>query len=146
VTGNRTLCTLPGGAVDQVARREQFERDHPDALIVCRGHWAGRLVVCRKRLEITRPALGPLLDGLDGLAALDAEAIALEAEFPGWRLWLSSVNRWWATRQGPDAAWNRSVGIPITIDADDLAGLRVELAAAQATADAADAAGTGGAA
>lgn len=33
MTADRTLAVPPGGYVDQVPRREQFERDHPDAEI-----------------------------------------------------------------------------------------------------------------
>lgn len=143
MTGGRALTVLPGGDVDQVARQEEFERARPDAVMTrWPGHgWTGSLVVCRKRLDITRPSLGRLLDGLADLAALDAEAAAVEAEFPGWRLWLSSGNGWWATRQGPHVGWTRGLAVPLTLGADDLAGLRGQLAAAKAAADAATAAG-----
>jgi hypothetical protein len=139
------LAVLPGEAVVQAARREDFEKLRPDAAINrWPGHgWTGSLIVCRKRMDVTRHSLELLLDGLVGLVAIDAEAIAIEAEFSGWRLWLSSVNRWWATRQGPDVAWTRGVSIPITVSGDDLAGLRAQLVAAKGAADAAAAAAGG---
>ena len=141
MTGCRTL-TAPGTDAGHAQRRAAFEQARPDAVLTrWPGQWTGSLTVCRKRLEITRPVLGQLLDELDALAALDDDARAVESEFAGWRLWLSSVNRWWATRQGPDATWTRSVGVPITVSADDLAGLRAQLADARAAAEAAEAAG-----
>jgi hypothetical protein len=127
---------------DQETRWEQFERDRPDAVIAYEaGQWRGSLTVCRKRIDVTHSEFWPLLDELGELAALDTEALAIERDFPSWRLWLSSANRWWATWQGPDAVWTRDGKVPITIDADDLAGLRDRLAAAQAVIDAAEDAG-----
>jgi hypothetical protein len=130
--GGAALTGLPGGYVDQVARRAEFEQGRPDAVFSHDApYWTGRLTVCRKRMEVTRTDLRLLLDGLDALAALDAAAAAVEREFPGWRLWLSSTDRWWATRWGASAADARGRGLPLTVDADDLAGLRAELVAAQ---------------
>ena len=60
----------------------------------------------------------------------------IERDFPGWHVWVSSAGRWWATRVGRSAWWGRETP-PMTVDADDAAGLRDELAhwtAAAATA------------
>jgi hypothetical protein len=57
-----------------------------------------------------------------------AEARAIERDFPGWHVWISSLNRWWAVRQGPDARHDRNDTRPMTIDADDPRGLREQLA------------------
>lgn len=123
------MKALRGGYVDQVARREQFERDHPGAEIRnCLPVWTGRFTVCGKRREVSRYDLGLLLDELDGLAALAAEATAIERDYPGWHLWLSDLNRWWAVRQGPDARHGKTDRRPMTITADDPAGLRALLA------------------
>jgi hypothetical protein len=119
----------------QQARREQFEAVEYDA-----GQWRGSVTVCRKRMEVTRRGLELLLDKLEELAALDAEALAIEQDFPAWRVWLSSTNRWWATWQGPKAVWTRDGRVEITVDADDLPGLRARLAAAQGAIEAAQAA------
>lgn len=60
-----------------------------------------------------------------------AEAAAIERDFPGWHVWISSLDRWWAVRQGPDARHDRNDPRPMTIDADDPCGLREELATYQ---------------
>jgi hypothetical protein len=52
----------------------------------------------------------------------------VEREFPGWHVWISSLGRWWAVRQGPDAHHGRDDQRPMTLDADDAAGLRMLLA------------------
>ena len=139
---NGAPTTMAPGGCASAARLEAFKKERVDAVFTrWTGQWTGSLVVCRKRIEITRPELGRLLDDLGALAVLDDQARAIEEEFTGWRLWLSSLDRWWATRQGPTAAWDRSVGVPITLNADDLEGLRVQLAAARDHAEAAAAAG-----
>jgi hypothetical protein len=56
------------------------------------------------------------------------EAVAIERDFPGWHVWISSLDRWWAVRQGPDAQHDRNDPRPMTIDADDPLGLREQLA------------------
>jgi hypothetical protein len=58
----------------------------------------------------------------------DTARVAIEADFPGWHVWVSSLGRWWAVRQGPDARWSRADRRPMTLDADDPRGLRVLLA------------------
>jgi hypothetical protein len=52
---------------------------------------------------------------------------AIEADFQGWHAWGSNAGRWWATRTEGTAAW-KAAGLPMTVDADDEAGLRAELA------------------
>jgi hypothetical protein len=52
----------------------------------------------------------------------------VERDFPGWHIWISSLDRWWAVRQGPDAHHGRDDRRPMTVDADDAAGLRTVLA------------------
>jgi hypothetical protein len=134
MTAGRTPAALPGGYVDQVARREQFERDHPDAEISHHApDWAASLTLGRTRRRVTARGLAPLLDKLDGLALLAAEVSAIESDFPGWRVWLSDISRWWAVRQGMDVQWTRGKNnAAMTLDADDAAGLR-DLLAADAT-------------
>lgn len=54
----------------------------------------------------------------------------LQAEFPGWHIWRSNVGRWWATRTG--SVLHREelgTGRVMTVDADDEASLRAQLAA-----------------
>lgn len=121
---------------DQVARWEQFKAGRPDAEYAHRAPaWTGSLTVCRRRREVSRTCLADVLDALDGLAAMDAEAAAIEADYPGWRVWLSDLDRWWATRQG-SAVWSGGRRDPITLNADDAAGLRAQLAEATELADA----------
>ena len=60
--------------------------------------------------------------------ALAERARQVEHEFPGWHIWISSLDRWWAVRQGPDAHHGRDDRRPMTLDADDAAGLRALLA------------------
>lgn len=57
-----------------------------------------------------------------------AEARQVEQQFDGWHVWVSSVGRLWAVRQGPDARYNRDDPRPMTVDADDAAGLTAVLA------------------
>ena len=59
--------------------------------------------------------------------ALDA-AQRIEADHPGWHVWRSSIGRWWAVRQGPDAHHGRDDRRPMTLDSDDPDGLRALLA------------------
>lgn len=54
-------------------------------------------------------------------------AAAVDADFPGWHAWGSNTGRWWATRTEGTAAW-KAAGLPMTVDADNEAGLRAELA------------------
>ena len=51
----------------------------------------------------------------------------VERDFPDWHVWISSLGRWWAVRQGPDAHHGRDDRRPMTLDADDATGLRAEL-------------------
>jgi hypothetical protein len=63
------------------------------------------------------------------MSGWDERVAELEAEFPGWHIWHSSAGRWWATRTGlvlrRDAL---GTGRVMTLDADDDASLRVQLA------------------
>ncbi len=34
------------------------------------------------------------------MAGWDERIAQLEAEFPGWHIWRSNADRWWATRTG----------------------------------------------
>jgi hypothetical protein len=111
--------------VDQVARRIAFEREHPDADISSDPPaWHGSLSVGDRRRQVTRYDLGRLVDALDTLAAI----AAVERDFPGWHVWLSSLNRWWAVRQETEIRYRHDDRRPMTIDADDEAGLREQLA------------------
>lgn len=57
-----------------------------------------------------------------------AEARQIEQQFAGWHVWVSSVGRYWAVRQGPDARYTRDDPRPMTVDADDADGLAAVLA------------------
>ena len=60
----------------------------------------------------------------------DKRVALLEAEFPGWHIWHSNAGRWWATRTGSvPHRDDLGTGRVMTMDADDEAGLRVQLAA-----------------
>jgi hypothetical protein len=78
-----------------------------------------------------RQALAALPGGCAGQAAQHERAKharQVEREFPGRHVWISSLDRWWAVRQGPDAHHGRDDLRPMTLDADDAAGLRALLA------------------
>lgn len=120
---------VPGsdGYVDQVARWLDFKRRHPGAeKAVAPPVWTGSLVVRGSRREVSRSSLEGVIDALERLAAVEAEALAIEAAHPGWHVWLSDIGRWYAVRSRP-----RSGG-PMTVDGDDAAGLRAALEALRA--------------
>lgn len=48
-------------------------------------------------------------------------------EFPGWHPWRSSAGRWWATRRGTVIRAREDPDWFMTVDADDMAGLREAL-------------------
>ena len=53
----------------------------------------------------------------------------IEAEYPGWHIWRSNAGRWWATRTGLVLRReNLGTGRVMTVDADDEASLREQLA------------------
>ena len=62
--------------------------------------------------------------------ALPGAPRLLEADFPGWHVWRSSAGRWWATRTGAGAQWERGSLVPMTVDADDEDSMRAALGAA----------------
>jgi hypothetical protein len=65
----------------------------------------------------------------------DERIADLETEFPGWHIWHSNAGRWWATRTGSVLRREElGTGRVMTVDADDEASLRDQLAA-QATLD-----------
>ena len=65
----------------------------------------------------------------------DERISQLEVEFPGWHIWHSNAGRWPATRTGSVPHRDGlGTGRVMTIDADDEAGLREQLAT-QATLD-----------
>jgi hypothetical protein len=58
----------------------------------------------------------------------DERVALLETEFPGWHIWRSNAGRWWATRTGPVRRRDDlGTGRVMTLDANDEAGLRVQL-------------------
>jgi hypothetical protein len=62
------------------------------------------------------------------MAGWDERIAQLEAEFPGWHIWRSNADRWWATRTG--AVLRRQdlgTGRVMTVDADDPSALRDQL-------------------
>lgn len=69
------------------------------------------------------------------MAEWDERISLLEAEFPGWHIWHSNAGRWWATRTGSVLRReDLGTGRVMTVDADDEADLREQLAA-QASLD-----------
>ncbi len=59
----------------------------------------------------------------------DQRLAELEAEYPGWHIWRSNAGRWWATRTGLVLRREAlGTGRVMTVDADDEAGLRGQLA------------------
>jgi hypothetical protein len=60
----------------------------------------------------------------------DERIAGLEAEFAGWHIWRSNAGRWWATRTG-SVVHRENLGTRrvMTVDADDEASLREQLAA-----------------
>ena len=63
------------------------------------------------------------------MAGCDEQAAQLEADFPGWHIWRSSAGRWWATRTGSVTRRDDlGTGRVMTLDADDEASLRAQLA------------------
>lgn len=58
----------------------------------------------------------------------DPEIAAIEAGYPGWRVWRSDRGHWYAVRQGPAGRWTRRDREWVTLDAPDAAGLRARLA------------------
>jgi hypothetical protein len=69
------------------------------------------------------------------MAGWDERISQLEAEFPGWHIWRSNADRWWATRTGVVLRReDLGTGRVMTVDADDPRALRDELIA-QASLD-----------
>ena len=69
------------------------------------------------------------------MAGWDERISQLEAEFPGWHIWRSNADRWWATRTGTvRRREGLGTGRVMTLDADDEGALRDQLSA-QASLD-----------
>lgn len=129
------LEAIPG-QYDQVERAELFLAAHEGSAIGGRqGDRAGIVLVSGKPRKAAAKTLEDLLDEMDALAAVEAARCALQADYPGRRIWLSDGFRWYATL-------NRHVLLlqdggaphpaPMTLDADTEAGLRELLAAERA--------------
>jgi hypothetical protein len=69
------------------------------------------------------------------MAGWDERIAQLEAEFPGWHIWRSNADRWWATRTGTVLRReDLGTGRVMTVDADDPGALHEQLIA-QASLD-----------
>ncbi|MCD0450595.1 hypothetical protein LO762_15550 [Actinocorallia sp. API 0066] len=57
------------------------------------------------------------------------EAAHIEAEFPGWRVWRSGTDRWWAYRTSsqPLSIEQLRAGCRLLVQADTPAELRVQI-------------------
>jgi hypothetical protein len=121
------ILRLAAKRLDDAQRAALYEDQWlPELIFILKGDEARPLT---RLYHGTRTDLGAMLGALDALAAIEAEARQIEADFPGWHVWLSSIDRWWAVRQGPDARWGSGGDRrPMTLDADDAAGLRALLA------------------
>ena len=63
------------------------------------------------------------------MAEWDERITQAEADFPGWHIWHSNAGRWWATRTGfVLRREDLGTGRVMTVDADNEAGLRQQLA------------------
>jgi hypothetical protein len=63
------------------------------------------------------------------MAGCDEQTAQPEADFPGWHTWRSNAGHWWATRTGSVARRDDlGTGRVMTLDADDEASLRAQLA------------------
>ena len=63
------------------------------------------------------------------MAEWDERTAQVEADFPGWHIWHSNAGRWWATRTGlVTRRDDLGTGRVMTLDADDAAALREQLA------------------
>lgn len=118
------LAVRSGGYVDQVKRRRRFEAEHPSAVFRCDPPWwHASMIVGGLRRQIARcTELGDALDDMEDLAAIEAQRLALAEQFRAWHLWLSDEWGWYAVRRGPGP-----MRAPMTLAADDPAGLRAEL-------------------
>lgn len=131
----RPVLEVVPGISHLAERAKRFLRGNPGAEIGGPlSERTGCVVVSGKSREVTAGTLEELLDKMDRLAALEAERVTLQADYPGRRVWLSGGYRWYATRLGADAQWHvleddafRSR--EMTLDADDEEGLRALLAA-----------------
>lgn len=59
----------------------------------------------------------------------DTEAARIESEFPGWRVWRSGTDRWWAFRSAsrPLTIDQLRAGCRLLVHADTPADLRVQI-------------------
>jgi hypothetical protein len=79
--------------------------------------------------EVSQVSEGMLAAALADLDRQAAVLDAIEAQFPGWRVWRSRARRWWATRAGGGRRVNDGGDrVPMTVDADTEDGLRAQLA------------------
>lgn len=128
----RPVLEVPSSISHLGKRAEEFLRDNPGSEIGGPlSHRTGCVVVSGKPREAEADTLEELLDEMDRLAAIEAERVKLQEEYPARRIWLSSGFRWYAPLKQAvllvheDGA-TRSA--PMTLDADDAAGLRERLA------------------
>ena len=126
--GPHSLTVVLGG-YDQVARKEMFERRHPDARFGTSGRMkSGSLPVGGVRRQVLADSLEKLLDALGALAEDEAERAAIEERFPPWAVSLSALGRWYADRREPLEVPGMRPYRPV-LGADDAKALRAALAA-----------------
>lgn len=120
--------------VDEVTRMRAFRHTYLGVLISPgpAPWWLGEVTVRGRRRQFEEQGLGPLLDVMEREVREAAVMDAIEADFPGWRVWRSRPARdWWATRTGAGAANSREDPRPMTVSAPDERRLRAQLAEAE---------------
>ena len=99
------------------------------------GDRTGIVLVSGKPRKAAAGTLEGILGEMQALADLEAARRRLQGDYPGRRIWLSDGFRWYATLLRPGLIVDED-GVtrpaPMTLDADDEAALRAQLAAERA--------------
>jgi hypothetical protein len=132
VTGRGTLTALPGGHVDQVARWHAFKTEHPSAEYshhLSGPAWTGGITVAGEWRRVRCADLEHVLDALERLALMDADAASIEAVHPGWLVRICEHAGFWHWLGVEREPGDRYPLGPPLVCADSAAGLRAALSA-----------------